>query len=70
MFLPAPPLPPDLSAPLLVKRLNWETHHPEQIGETVWGRVSSEDELDIEVMVKNLELDQQFSTIRKKPGRY
>ncbi|XP_067936852.1 delphilin-like [Watersipora subatra] len=61
----APPLP-DWSAPLLVKRLNWETHHPEQIDQTVWGQVNSDDTLDIGVMVEYLELPQQFSTTKKK----
>ena len=63
-----PPLPADANAPLQVKRLNWETHNPDQIDKTVWGRWKSTDHLEIGDLVESLELAQQFSTVKKKPG--
>ncbi|KAF6017099.1 GRID2IP [Bugula neritina] len=60
-FLP----PPDHAASLQVKRLNWETHNPDEIDKTVWGQWKTTDQLDIEVMVEYLELPQQFSTVKK-----
>lgn len=68
--VPVPPPLPDASAPLQVKRLNWETHNPEQIDKTVWGRWKSTDHLEIGDLVESLELAQQFSTVKKKPGMH
>lgn len=68
-YVLAPPLP-DSSAPLQVKRLNWETHNPEQLDQTIWARRDSTDHLDIQDMVEYLELAQQFSTVKKKPREY
>ena len=67
-LVPPPPPLPDLSAPLQVKRLNWETHQPDEIHETVWCPWRSDEQLEFSELVDSLELTQQFSTVKKKPG--